>query len=238
MRDGLSMTPAPNRPRAQQTLERASRHQAAGDLDAAIAAYEEALRLDEGLHAAWFEQACAWEAKGDDARALVSYERAASLEPRHVPSQHNLGKVLHTLGLTDQAVSRFRLALDAGGGFRPRTALATIIPGAPGADQRGILLARREWAEMHLPPRDRTAESGCPPRPDGKIRVGYLSSFLDRDNWMKPVWGLVNHQDRGRIAVHLFSDAPLANCRGCYRAHPDDRFRTRSRDSPITPLLP
>ena len=27
---------------------------------------------------------------------------------------------------------------------------------------------------------------------------------------MKPVWGLVNHHDRERFEIHLFSDAPAS----------------------------
>jgi predicted O-linked N-acetylglucosamine transferase (SPINDLY family) len=56
------------------------------------------------------------------------------------------------------------------------------------------------------------------------LRLGYLSSFFAHPNWMKPVWGLVNHHNRERVEVHLFSDAPEAQCQPAYRKHAQDRF--------------
>ena len=41
---------------------------------------------------------------------------------------------------------------------------------------------------------------------------------------MKPVWGLINHQDRDRFEIHLFSDAPESVIGDQYRKHPLDRF--------------
>ena len=41
---------------------------------------------------------------------------------------------------------------------------------------------------------------------------------------MKPVWGLLNHHDRGRVEVQLFSDAPASQCQPGYRPHINDRF--------------
>ena len=39
--------------------------------------------------------------------------------------------------------------------------------------------------------------------------VGYVSSFFDRENWMKPVWGLLNEHDREQFQVRVFSFGPL-----------------------------
>jgi predicted O-linked N-acetylglucosamine transferase (SPINDLY family) len=41
---------------------------------------------------------------------------------------------------------------------------------------------------------------------------------------MKPVWGLINHHDRERFAVHLFSDCPEGRLQHGYRKDPRDRF--------------
>jgi predicted O-linked N-acetylglucosamine transferase (SPINDLY family) len=38
------------------------------------------------------------------------------------------------------------------------------------------------------------------------------------------VWGLINHHDRHRVEVHLFSDAPASGIQHGYRGHPQDRF--------------
>ena len=100
-----------------------------------------------------------------------------------------------------------------------------IVPGAPSADNQAVLTARREWATSCLPP-------GAPGRHlrrdghdvDRPIRLGYVSSFFNKRNWMKPVWGLINHQDRDRFEIHLFSDAPESVIGDQYRKHPLDRF--------------
>jgi predicted O-linked N-acetylglucosamine transferase (SPINDLY family) len=209
---------------ASDAFQRAAGFHGEGKLEEALVAYREAVRLDERFHAAWYAQGCAWETKGEDATALACFEKAVSLAPDHAESQHNLGNVLHKLGLADEAIARFRAAIVPGKEFLPRTAIATVIPGSPSADNRAVLEARREWAQTHLPPPDRTRRFRRAPIHDRPLRVGYLSSFFQSRNWMKPVWGLVNHHDRARFEVHLFSDGPEAPCRPCYGKHPADRF--------------
>ena len=209
---------------ASDAFQRAVRFHREEKLDEALVAYQEAVYLDQRFHAAWYAQGCAWESKGDDATALICFEKAVSVAPDHAESQHNLGKVLHKLGLADEAIDRFRAAIAPGKEFLPRTAIATLIPGSPGADNRTVLEARRDWAETHLPPPDRTRQFRRAPIQGRRPRVGYLSSFFQSRNWMKPVWGLVNHHDRERFEVDLFSDGPEAPCLQCYRKHPADRF--------------
>jgi predicted O-linked N-acetylglucosamine transferase (SPINDLY family) len=54
--------------------------------------------------------------------------------------------------------------------------------------------------------------------------VGYVSAFFPKRNWMKPVWGLINHHDRDRFEVHLFSDGPGSEIGDEYEGNPRDRF--------------
>ena len=56
------------------------------------------------------------------------------------------------------------------------------------------------------------------------MRIGYLSAFFDSDNWMKPVWGLINQHDRSQFEIHLFSDEAAAEIKHGYRPHASDRF--------------
>ena len=57
-----------------------------------------------------------------------------------------------------------------------------------------------------------------------RLRLGYVSAFFAKRNWMKPVWGVVNHHNRDRFEVHLFSDAPELRVEHGYRKTPADRF--------------
>jgi protein O-GlcNAc transferase len=206
-------------------LEKAAKLYGLAQFDQAIAICQEVVRLDEHLHPAWYGQGCAWEKKGDDAIALGCFRKALSLAAEHGETHHNLGKVLHKLGLTDEAIERFQSALALGKGFLPSTAIATLIPGSPRATNRTVLEARRFWAETHLPPVDPHKRFRRAPAQGRRLRVGYLSSFFQSHNWMKPVWGLLNHHNRDRFDVFLFSDAPEAACLGSYRKHPRDRFQ-------------
>jgi predicted O-linked N-acetylglucosamine transferase (SPINDLY family) len=61
-----------------------------------------------------------------------------------------------------------------------------------------------------------------------RLRVGYMSSFFQDHNWMKPVWGLINHHDRRQFEIHLFSDAAAGRIRHGYRSHEQDRFHDTS----------
>jgi protein O-GlcNAc transferase len=210
--------------RAGEALDRATSLHRDGRLDEAVAAYRETLDLDPRCRPAWYAQGCAWETKGDDATALTCFQAALAISPDHAESHHNLGNVLHKLGLTDQAMEHFRAAIAAGQGFLPRTAIATLIPGSPAATNRTVLDERRSWATGHLPPPDRTRFRAVAPSSERRLRIGYLSSFFQSNNWMKPVWGLIHHHDRAKVELHLFSDAPVERCRDCYDPHASDRF--------------
>jgi predicted O-linked N-acetylglucosamine transferase (SPINDLY family) len=124
----------------------------------------------------------------------------------------------------DEALALFQ---QAAAGNCPEPAYATIaaiIPGSPQSDNQAILDARRTWAERYLPPalparfRQRLQSGSAP------LRIGYVSSFFHTDNWMKPVWGLINQHDRRCFQIHLFSDAPASQIQHGYRRHPEDRF--------------
>ncbi|HEU4338971.1 MAG TPA: tetratricopeptide repeat protein [Planctomycetota bacterium] len=191
-------------------------------LDEAIAAYDRALAIDDRLTGAWYGSACALYSKGEYAAALDRFERAAALAPGQAEVHHNAANALYRLGLVDESIGRYRRSLELREDLRPRTALATVIPGGPAADHAAVLAERRHWFETYMP-----ASPAKPLRPGldagGRLRIGYLSSFFHGRNWMKPVWGLINRHDRNGFEVHLFSDGPEGACAG-YRRDERDRF--------------
>src|SRR5260370_10301631 len=82
--------------------------------------------------------------------------------------------------------------------------IAVIIPGSASAGNAGVLAARRPWGRglaAGVSPVER------PERPPsgGKLRIGFVSAFLDSSNWMNPVYGMLNRHDRDRFEVHLVS---------------------------------
>lgn len=194
-------------------------------LDAAVAAYREAVRIEPGRTEAWWGMACALRTLGDFADAAVTLRRLVELAPGDDRARHNLGTTLHELGRTDEAIDALRhcARLGAVAPAMAREAIATIIPGAPAADNAAVLEARRAWV-ADLPA---TTSPGPTPRgvpADRPVRLGYVSSFFMDRNWMKPVWGVVNRHDRERFEVHLFSEGPAESIKHGYRPDPRDRF--------------
>ncbi|MGH7152702.1 MAG: hypothetical protein ACREF3_02145, partial [Acetobacteraceae bacterium] len=125
-------------------------------------------------------------------------------------------------GHIDAAVAAFHRAADAGDPALTESALrsiATIIPGSPAADHAAVLHTRRQCA-TRLDHAARPPPS--PPHPNGKLRIGYISAFFTARNWMKPVWGLINHHDRQRFEIHLFADRGPPSAESGYQDHPDD----------------
>jgi protein O-GlcNAc transferase len=100
--------------------------------------------------------------------------------------------------------------------------LATIAPFDPRLDHAAILKYRRALGaavrlrtvspDLSPPDPARSPEregeeksvGGGPRRKP--LKIGYVSSFFDDDNWMKPVWGLIDHHDSDKVEIHLFSD--------------------------------
>jgi tetratricopeptide (TPR) repeat protein len=95
-------------------------------------------------------------ARGDDAEALKTVERAASLAPEHFDAQFTLGRALYGVGDAAGAAQAFRAALK----LRPDDAralffLATALEGAGNADAalvayRDLVRQQPQGADGHL----------------------------------------------------------------------------------------
>ena len=86
-----------------------------------------------------------------------------------------------------------------------------------------MLQTRRAWAKLEA-----ARETPASPSiqrsdaPGGKLRLGYCSKFFHARNWMKPVWGVINHHDRSAFEIHLFSDGMPPSAESGYQANPLD----------------
>jgi protein O-GlcNAc transferase len=199
--------------------------QTLGQLQAADAAYQHSLQLNPALARAWYAAACAQSSCKQYATAVACFQKSLEIQPGWPEAQHNLAEVLFKLGQVDKALDLFRQAAAGSDPALSQAAIALIIPGSPSSDNQSILEARRIWATSHVPQtRPAGRSSACVKTRDRPTRIGYVSSFFPDHNWMKPVWGLINHHDRSRFEVHLFSDAPVSRIQHGYRAHPQDEF--------------
>jgi len=196
----------------------------------AITSYKSAIKINDRLVTAWFGMGCAQASLGCYADSVVSFRRAVDLDKNHIPSRHNLGQALFKLGQIDQALEHFRIA---NSNQQPLSlaAMAVVIPGAVQADHWAVVEARRAWANSTglltpLPPKSAPRKR---PKATSRLRIGYLSSFFQNRNWMKPVWGLINRHDRQQFEVHLFSDAAHDQIPGGYQKHEKDHFHDTSK---------
>jgi predicted O-linked N-acetylglucosamine transferase (SPINDLY family) len=192
--------------------------QAQGRFKESVSAYGRAIQADPTFFPAWYSAGCALNSLTEYGGALPCFEKAIALNPAHVESHHNYGTSLYQLGRLDEAIASFRKANHLRPNPLSSTAIATTIPGSPSATHGEVLAARRQWAAQHLPAPNPPSHA-----PHTPLRLGYISSFFQSPNWMKPVWGVINHHDRTQFQVHLFSDAPQSACAG-YQPQESDRF--------------
>jgi hypothetical protein len=208
------------------TTQYADALQEEGQLVKAGAEYRRALGLDATLSDAWYGLGRVELDLGATGEALRCFRRALGLTPDRGTAHFNLGKAPFDLGEIDAALGHFRIAADGPDpGLRHKAlgALACIVPGSPCADHLAVLQARRAWAELEVARKGPANPSIQRPEASvGKLRVGYCSRFFHARNWMKPVWGVINHHDRSAFEVHLFSDAKPPSAESGYQADPLD----------------
>lgn len=156
--------------------------------------------------------------------AIDAFQKCIALEPNHAAAQHELGKALFKLGCIEQAMKSLRLAAKKGSKDIETLALqnmAVMIPGNPADSNRTILEIRQAWGRrlVSKPQGPQLRDIGA-----GPLRIGYISSFFQGANWMKPVWALINRHDREHFQIELFSDASIDRIEHGYRPDPRDHF--------------
>jgi protein O-GlcNAc transferase len=92
-----------------------------------------------------------------------------------------------------------------------------------------VLFRSRKWASIQSPAGPQRKVPLRPTKNGRRLRIGYISGFFHKENWMKPVWGLINCHDRDQFEIHLFSDTAESEIGEGYNRHPRDRFHNIGR---------
>ncbi len=199
-----------------------------GRYEEALPHYAEAARLDAGDAEAWYGRGRALLALERPAEAVPAFDRCLAAAPGHAAAWHDKGKALFQLGCVEAAMPLLRRAAAEGPPDVQSLAwesLAVVIPGSPADDNASILACRREWARRHP---SRPAGPRPVRRANPRLRVGYVSAYFHRPNWMKPVWAVVNRHDRARFQVRLFGDVPGVVPLDGYSPQPGDETHNTS----------
>ena len=196
-----------------------------GRTTAALHAYNRCLALGDVTAENWCDIGHALAKMGEYAQAMAAFEKSIACRSDYTEAHYHLGQACFNLGDIDRAMRHLQIAANQSERLAPWLAMATLVPGAPLADLPKILAVRRQFADrlqgerpwnlLFMPPR--IASRG------NTLRVGYLSAFFSRANYMKPVWALINNHDRRRFTIHLFSDGPKTDMEG-YEHHPEDQL--------------
>ena len=100
---------------------------ARGDLDAAEAAYNEAIASDANSDAAYHNLGNLWTRRGDLVQALVLYDRALELRKRNPYLYYHRGLAQYRLGELDAAEESFKKAIGLERTYiEPRNLLAQV----------------------------------------------------------------------------------------------------------------
>lgn len=203
-------------------IETADALHLAGDIEAATHIYRRLLAADQGNVAAWHGLGAARLSVGAYGEAHEALLRAVRLRPEEVGAWGLLAEALFKLGDVERAIYAYRRAATADSmRTKAEENVAIIIPGSAAAGNADVFSARYAWGQ-HLAAGVSPVER--PPRPPsgGKLRIGYVSAFFDKANWMKPVYGVINRHDRDRLEVHLVSLGGDPSPSAGYRGHDRD----------------
>ncbi|MEZ5328609.1 MAG: tetratricopeptide repeat protein [Verrucomicrobiales bacterium] len=216
-------------PDSTEILEKLGQAQlGCGENAAALKVYRSLVALGADTGETWKILGEIHSRSGDHALAIDAFERALKLGGASAELHHHFGKSLFHLGEIDRAAEQLELAAKDGDRLGPVVSLANIIPGAPSADAKKIMRVRQDSArllatETPAPREAREAVAVDRKANDGRLRIGYLSAHFHSENYMKPVWALINRHNRSRFEIHLFSDSPKGQGMPGYLAETGDR---------------
>ena len=174
----------------------------------------------------WYAMGSALFDIGEHVQAVGALERSFKLDRHSLETQHRLAWAHYRLGNVDrtarllESMARREPSLDV------LASLATIIPSVPGASQRKIRKIRERFAEALAqevkPGTLAHKRRGLNDRP----RIGYVSSWFNSFNYMKPVWGLINQHNRDAYQIYIYMDCDVDGEMIGYVPHERDCLRT------------
>ena len=123
------------------------------------------------------------------AQALGAFERSIQLDGLSADVRHDYGRVLYKLGDLAGSAKQLEQAAELCDEVDPWLALATLAPSNPGYDHADVLRIRQRFSAALARHSKKQPDFRPAASSRDRLRIGYLSSWFDRENYMKPVWG-------------------------------------------------
>lgn len=202
-----------------------------GSLNLAETVYKEARRLGADGFQIGFGEASILQERKQWVKAIEAWTELERSYPKDPDVKHNLGKAWHELGETDRAVSLMLGSYESSGDRHTLSMLALLAPHADRCSHEEVRRLRAELGERLKAAEGDPADVKFHGREGGRVNIGYVSSFFHHPNWMKPVWALLNNQNRDKFNVHLFADGPAdeINSGGGYNRQKQDAIHDTRR---------
>ncbi len=140
--------------------------------------------------------------------AKEALSKSLELAPDQPETWNNLGNALKDTGEVEQAIGYFRkMVARQPGNAQQVSNLVYSCSFLPGTTASGLLREARQWAEAFEP-----ATVPQFPWPAGRpVRIGYVSPDFRSHVVGRNVLPVLQHHDRGRFRVHLFSNVDRAD---------------------------
>jgi len=150
---------------ARLYARRGGAYQAQGDVNRAVADYNESMRIDPTYPAAYNNRGNTWFHRGDFDRAIADYNQAIQLDPKYGSAYHNRGSAWGNKGDFDRAIADYNQAIR----LDPKDTKAYYNRGMAWEKKRSLQAALADF-KMH--------SQLAPSDPDGLTAVKRVSKEL------------------------------------------------------------
>ena len=203
----------------------------------ALKTYDRIIELGEASAATWLATGNTLSDCQEYAQAIDAYGESLNLDDNNAEAHHNMARACYRMGEVSRAGVHLERAIELADSINSWQSLATMLPGWPEADQEKLIRLRRQFSQKLAEHTQTELPINAAPPPavphEGPIRIGYACAFFHNANYTKPVWGLINHHDRSKFQLSLFSDSPTDDGMPCYVPHDEDRvYDVRNMSNP------
>lgn len=181
----------------------------------AIEAFQNALAIHPEMADAHNNLGIALKEQGMISAATAQLRKAIALRQDYPEAWNNLGQTLEIAGEVDAALDAYRHALAIAPQLsRIHSNLLFALNYSPTTSATTLFEEHRHWAKRHADPL--MPDQGSIPgatypatRPDGRIRIGYVSADFRQHPVAFFLESVLEHHDREKFAVFCYSDVVM-----------------------------